>query len=242
MRAVAAPKNALSLAALRRDLRRLAKPGKAKALQWFFKTGPGQYADGDKFIGVMVPESRAIARRYRELPLPKVTELLRSSWHEERLVALFILVDQFGRGGEAEQKAIYELYVRNTRWVNNWDLVDSSAAYIVGPWLERRSRTLLLRLARSRSVWERRIAIVATHYFIRQNDYRDTLRIAKMLLGDGHDLIHKACGWMLREVGQRDAAVLERFLQRYASRMPRTMLRYAIEKFSAPRRRLYLRM
>ncbi|MGH9814694.1 MAG: DNA alkylation repair protein [Candidatus Acidiferrales bacterium] len=232
----------LSLAGLRRVLRRLAKPGKAKGLQGFFKTGPGEYAEGDQFIGVMVRESRAIARRYRELPLREVTQLLRSPWHEERLVALFILVDQFQRGSATKQQAIYELYLRSTPCVNNWDLVDSSAAYIVGPWLARHSRTVLLRLARSRSLWERRIAIVATHYFIRRHDYRDTLRITKMLLGDGHHLIHKACGWMLREVGQRDVAVLERFLQRYASRMPRTMLRYAIEKFSAPRRRLYLRM
>lgn len=237
-----ANQDALSLAALRRDLRRRAKPGKAKGLQWFFKTGPGEYAEGDKFIGVMVPESRAIARRYRELPLREIKQLLRSPWHEERLVALFILVDQFQRGSATEQQAIYELYLRSTRCVNNWDLVDSSAAYIVGPWLEQRSRAALYRLAQSTSLWERRIAIVATHHFIRRRDHRDTLRIATLLLGDRHDLIHKACGWILRELGKRDAAVLERFLRRHASRMPRTMLSYAIEKLSAPRRRLYLRM
>lgn len=239
---MAANQEALSLAALRRDLRRLAKPGKAKGLQWFFKTGPGEYAEGDKFIGVMVPESRAIARRYRELPLREIKQLLRSPWHEERLIALFILVARFQRGTAAAQKVIFNLYLDHTRCMNNWDLVDSSAAYIVGPWLEQRSRAVLYRLAQSTNLWERRIAIIATHHFIRRRDHRDTLRIATLLLGDRHDLIHKACGWMLRELGKRDAAVLERFLRRHASRMPRTMLRYAIEKLSAPRRRLYLRM
>ncbi len=232
----------MSLAALRKELRRAARPAKAKGMQWFFKTGPGEYAEGDRFLGVGAPESRALARRYRTLRLADVRKLLRSSWHEERAVALLILVEQFRRGDAATRKAVYDLYLRSTKYINNWDLVDCSAEHIVGPWLATRSRAVLRRLARSASLWERRIAIIATLHFIRQHHYADTLRIAELLLDDEHDLIHKAAGWMLREVGKRDRAVEERFLRRHARRMPRTMLRYAIEKFPERKRQAYLRM
>lgn len=234
----------MHLAELRRDLRRAIRPGKARGLEWFFKTGPGEYAEGDKFLGVMVPQSRAVAKKYRELSLAEVAELLRSRWHEERLVALFILVEQYRRGDQGRREKIYRLYLHSTRHINNWDLVDCSAEHIVGPWLGTKGgerRRVLDRLARSRSLWERRIAVLATFHSIRQGDYRDTLRIARMLLGDEHDLIHKAAGWMLREVGNREGEVLRGFLRRHARSMPRTMLRYAIEKFPERERRAWLR-
>lgn len=233
-------------AAVRRDLRNAITPGKAAGLARFFKTGPGEYAEGDRFIGTMVPQQRAIARRYCDLPFAEVTKLLRSPWHEERAVALMILVTQFRRCDEPRRKSIYSLYLRSTRHINNWDLVDCSAEHIVGAWLAAHStaerRRVLDRLARSGSLWERRIAVLATFHFIRQRDYRDTLRIAAMLLRDKHDLIHKATGWLLREVGNRDLAAEEAFLRKHAPRMPRTMLRYAIEKFPERKRQAYLRM
>lgn len=226
-----------TLADLRREVRRQASPAKARVLRRFFKTGPGEYGEGDVFLGLMVPASRALARRYRDLPLAAVRRLLRSRIHEERLIALLLLVDRFRRGDPAEQARIYDLYLRHTAHVNNWDLVDLSAEHIVGPHLAPRPRDPLDRLAGSRSVWERRIAVLATFHFIRRGEFADTLRIARRLLGDEHDLIHKAVGWMLREVGKRDRGVAARFLGRHARRMPRTMLRYAIERLPARERR-----
>ena len=208
----------------------------------FFKTGPGEYGEGDKFLGLSLPAIRAAARTYKDLPLATTIALLRSPWHEERLLALIILVKQYERGTDAQRGAIHRAYLANTRYINNWDLVDSSAQYIVGPHLKGAKRLLLARLARSRSMWERRIAVLATFAYIKDDDFADALRIAELLLGDEHDLIHKATGWMLREVGKRDERVLESFLRRHVKRMPRTTLRYAIERFSPRKRAAYMEM
>jgi 3-methyladenine DNA glycosylase AlkD len=218
-----------------------ASPAKAAILQRFFKTGPGQYGAGDVFLGLTVPEQRRIARQFATLPFAEIIPLLRSPVHEHRLTALLIWVRQFERGEAAVRRAIFEAYLANTRWVNNWDLVDLSAPNIVGAWLVERRRPLLHRLARSTSLWERRIAIVATLTFIRRGDFTDTLGIAGALLGDREDLIHKATGWMLREVGKRDQAALETFLAPHCGTMPRTMLRYAIERFPESRRQQFLK-
>ena len=227
---------------LRRDLRKVATAERARINQWFFKTGPGEYGHGDRFLGVTVPQLRAIARSHRDLPLKAVLELLTSRWHEERLLALLILVRQYSRGDGRTRQMIYQAYLRHTRWINNWDLVDSSAAHIVGTHLETRDRSALRRLARSKSLWERRIAMIATYHYIRQGEFADTLAIARLLVGDRHDLIHKAVGWMLREVGNRNRAAEERFLRAHAHSMPRTMLRYAVEKFPESLRMRYLKL
>lgn len=229
-----------AIGSIRRDLRKVATPARAQANRWFFKTGPGQYGEGDQFLGVALPQLRKIAREYRDMPLKHVTLLLKSAWHEERLLALLILVSQYARGDERTRTTIHELYLRHTRWINSWDLVDSSAAQIVGAHLEHRDRRTLRRLARSRVVWERRMAIIATYHYIRRGEFTDALAIAELLRDDGHDLVHKAVGWMLREIGNRDRTVEERFLRTHAARMPRTMLRYAIEKFPVSQRRKYL--
>jgi 3-methyladenine DNA glycosylase AlkD len=231
----------LTAPAIRARLRSHAVPGNVDILQRFFKTGPGEYGEGDVFIGVKVPGVRAVCRECRGVPLDVVLELLRSRVHEERSLALLMLVDAFERGADPVRKQIYDLYLANTRYINNWDLVDASAPQIVGGWLAARSRAPLKRLARSSSLWERRIAIVATFAFIRRGETEETFRIAEILLADRHDLIHKAVGWMLREVGKRDAARLRQFLARHYAAMPRTMLRYAIERFPEAERKRYLR-
>jgi 3-methyladenine DNA glycosylase AlkD len=227
------------LDALKRRLRTFANRERATHSLRFFKTGPGQYGEGDRFLGLTVPEMRRVVREFRELPLAGAEALLASPWHEERLVALMILVEQYRRT-PAARAAIYRLYLGRTDRINNWDLVDVSAAHVVGAHLAERSRKPLYRLARSASLWERRIAIVATQHFIRRNEFADTLAIARLLLRDRHDLTHKATGWMLREVGKRDEAALRAFLDEHAAAMPRTMLRYAIERFPPPLRRHYL--
>jgi 3-methyladenine DNA glycosylase AlkD len=231
-----------ALGAVRRDIRKVARAERATINKWFFKTGPGEYGAGDRFLGVTVPQLRRLARSYRDLPLTQTVRLLRSPWHEERMLALVILVGQHTRGDAPARHAIHQAYLRNTRSINNWDLVDSSAAQIVGGHLQARDRRLLRRLARSKSVWERRIAMIATYHYIRQGDFTDALAIAALLRRDEHDLIHKAVGWMLREIGKRDRTAEERFLRAHARTMPRTMLRYAIEKFPQPLRRKYLSM
>jgi len=220
----------------------LADPARARILAGFFKTGPGEYGEGDRFRGIPVPMQRRVARDFRRLPLREIDRLLRSPWHEDRLTALLILTLRFPRAAETEQREIYSFYLRRARRVNNWDLVDLTAPCIVGGWLAGRSIGPLRRLARSRDLWERRIAMVATFAFIRRGEFGAVEEIAETLLRDPHDLIHKAAGWMLREVGKRDRATLERFLDRHAATMPRTMLRYAIEKFSPARRQRYLRV
>jgi 3-methyladenine DNA glycosylase AlkD len=224
-----------------KELQSLADPDKITIMQRFFKTGPGQYGEGDLFIGVIVPESRQVARKFSQLSLQQVRTLLYSGVHEERLVALLILVQKYGSASGKEKEGIARFYLDNIKQVNNWDLVDLSAPCILGAHLMVGDRALLYRLARSGSVWERRIAIVATLHFIRNDDFSDTLKIAAMLLQDGHDLIQKAAGWMLREVGKRDVAAEEAFLDRHYKLMPRTMLRYAIERLPESKRRRYMK-
>jgi len=231
----------VTAAAIRARMRLLADPRVAAQAQRFFKTGPGEYGHGDRFLGIRVPVLRKLSRELRDAPLPATLVLLRSRLHEERLVALFILVDRFARGEPAVREQIYAAYLQHVpRHVNNWDLVDSSAHLIVGAHLESRDRALLYELARSPNLWSRRVAIIATFWFIRRGSFDDTLRVAELLLDDEHDLIHKAVGWMLREVCNRDRAAAERFLARHCARMPRTMLRYAIERLPEKRRRAYL--
>lgn len=225
---------------LRRQLHAFARPAKAEILRGFFKTGQGEYGEGDRFLGIQVPVLRSLARVGRGATLAQIRALLASPWHEERLLGLLMLVETYRTGDESTRQRVYDLYLASTDRVNNWDLVDLSAPNIVGTHLLDRSRAPLLRLARSRSLWERRIAIVATHAFIRRGEFDDTLRIADRLLADRHDLIHKAVGWMLREVGKRDRAALESFLTPRCRVMPRTMLRYAIERFPPAVRRRYL--
>jgi 3-methyladenine DNA glycosylase AlkD len=226
---------------IRRELKSMADPGKAAIMQRFFKTGPGQYGEGDIFIGVMVPQSRRVAKKFCQLPLGEVRTLLYSHIHEERLVALLILAWSYSSVSSSREKEeqIVKFYLDNIKQVNNWDLVDLSAPNILGAHLVDRERSLLYMLAGSENVWERRIAIVATHHFIKNGDFSDTLKIAAMLLQDRHDLIHKAAGWMLREVGKRDTAAQEAFLEKHWSVMPRMMLRYAIERLPESKRRRY---
>ena len=236
------PAAALTAAAIRARLRRLADPRIAEASKWFFKTGPGGYAQGDRFLGIRVPTLRKIAREFRSAPFAVALALLRSPLHEERLVALFMLGNRYAIGTESERQRVYERYLQHVpKHVNNWDLVDASAHHIVGAHLVDRDRSVLYELARSPNLWSRRVAIIATFWFIKRGSFDDTLAIAEILLDDEHDLIHKAAGWMLREVANRDRAAAERFLKRHCRRMPRTMLRYAIEKFPARTRRAYLR-
>lgn len=226
---------------IREKLQKLGNEKRAEQSKRYFKTGPGEYGEGDIFLGIPVPELRKLSRAYGDMPLETTEKLLKSPIHEERLLALLILVLKYTKGDAKAQKRIYTLYLRNTQFVNNWDLVDASAQYIVGPFLMDKSKKPLYRLATSESLWERRIAIMATFHYIRQNLHSETLKIAEILISDNEDLIHKAVGWMLREVGKRDLQTEEEFLKSRCKKMPRTMLRYAIEKFPAARRRLYLK-
>jgi 3-methyladenine DNA glycosylase AlkD len=234
-------KPAMKAEDIRKRLLDLENKEKAKTLQRFFKTGPGEYGEGDIFLGVMVPQLRKLSKEYGELDLGEVERLLKSSVHEERLLALLILIRKYNRGDKAEKKKIYGLYLKSTRWINNWDLVDLSAPNIVGDFLMKRSREPLYRLACSPSLWERRIAILATFQFIKNHQFDETLRIGKILISDQEDLIHKSVGWMLREVGKRDSAAEESFLREQYRQMPRTMLRYAIERFPAAKRELFMK-
>jgi 3-methyladenine DNA glycosylase AlkD len=234
---------------VRKELKSISDPVKATILQRFFKTGPGQYGEGDLFIGIMMPQSRKLAKRFSQLPLEEVKTLLYSRIHEERLVALLILVWRYNSSPPnsiKEKEEIVKFYLDNIKQVNSWDLVDMTAPYILGAHLladnnrsGRTRRLLLYRLAKSENIWERRIAIVSTYHFIRKGYYSDTLKIAEMLLHDRHDLIHKAVGWMLREVGKRDVAAEKAFLEKYWNIMPRAMLRYAIERLPESERHRY---
>ena len=228
------------LTEVRKDLKSYIVPGRAEIYASFFKTGKGEYGEGDKFLGVAVPESRAVAKKHVSLPLKDLKNLLRSLIHEERLTALLILVERYKQGNKQQRDQLYKYYLKNTRYVNNWDLVDLTADKIVGQHLYDKERGILYQLAKSKNLWERRIAIVATFWFIKNNEFVDTFKISELLLNDKHDLIHKAIGWMLREVGKRDGPTLERFLKRHYQNMPRTMLRYAIERFEEGKRRRYL--
>jgi 3-methyladenine DNA glycosylase AlkD len=228
-------------AAIQRELERLADPGHAMILQRFFKTGPGEYGEGDCFRGLRVPVLRQMAKKFRRLSLAEADRLLQSAFHEDRLLALFILIHHYYQGDLTLRGEIHSLYLERRSFVNNWDLVDASAPHLVGHYLNDRAKDPLTRLAASGGLWERRMAIIATFHFIKQGNFDETLRVARLLLGDPEDLIHKAVGWMLREVGKRQAAVAETFLQAHYRSMPRTMLRYAIERLPEPRRQAYLK-
>lgn len=226
---------------IRNKLQALANKEDAKFAQKFFKTSPGQYGAGDIFLGIRVPQLRQLAKEYKNIKLVEIVELLKSSFHEERALALFILVLIFQKANETLKEEIYNLYLNHTNFINNWDLVDVSASHIVGKYLANKDRSILYKLAKSNSLWERRISIIATHYFIKNNDFTDTLKISEILLKDKEDLIHKAVGWMLREVGKKNLKVEEDFLAIHYKMMPRTMLRYAIEKFPENIRQQYLK-
>jgi 3-methyladenine DNA glycosylase AlkD len=218
-----------------------AKKERAQINQRYFKTGKGEYAEGDRFLGLSVPDTRTLAKEFRETPLEEAEKLLHSEYHELRLLALFIMIWQFKKGDQASRKRIYQLYLGNTKHINNWDLVDTTAEHIVGAYLYDRSHTVLEKLARSPTLWERRIAMLSCFYFIRKKEFETALVIAEMLVNDKEDLIHKAVGWMLREIGERDQKSELGFLNRHYKTMPRTMLRYAIEKFEPALRMKYLK-
>jgi len=225
---------------IRKELLLLGDQERAKKLASFFKTGKGQYGEGDVFLGIPVPKQRKVAKKYVGLSFDDHLELLRSKIHEFRLTALLILVLKYGKADDSEKEIIYNFYLKNSNFVNNWDLVDLTAPKIVGDYLVNRDRSILFELVKSDSLWERRIAVLATFCFIKNNDFDDAFSISKVLIQDRHDLIHKAVGWMLREIGKRDQESLEDFLMKYHKQMPRTMLRYAIEKFEEEKRKYYL--
>ncbi len=222
------------------ELKNIGDPVMAAHSQRFFKTGPGEYGEGDIFLGIRVPVTRSLVPKYKDLPLDELEKLLHSKYHEARLLALFIMVKQFNRKRPDLKEAIYTLYSKNTKYVNNWDLVDSSAHYIAGVWLLDKDRKILYDLAKSDDLWKRRIGMMSTFRFIKQGQFDDALAIAEILLNDTEDLIHKAAGWMLREIGNRDGEVERNFLKPRYQSMPRTMLRYAIEKFPEAERKKYL--
>jgi 3-methyladenine DNA glycosylase AlkD len=225
---------------IKKDLSQLGNPEKAKKLMGFFKTGKGQYGEGDLFLGISVPQQRKIAKKYNDLSFQEIQELLNSKIHEHRLTALLILISKYEKAPDSGKEEIFSFYLKNTKKINNWDLVDLSAPKIVGDYLLNRNRSILYDLAISNNLWERRISILSTFQFIRNNDFDEALNISELLLSDKHDLIHKAVGWMLREIGKRNQEVEENFLKKYCTQMPRTMLRYAIEKFEPKRRKYYL--
>ena len=225
---------------IKKDLSQLSDPERAKNLSWFFKTGKGQYGEGDVFLGITVPEQRKVAKKYTDLSLNDLQELLNSEIHEHRFTALVILISKYRKAEESSKKEIFDFYLRNTKNINNWDLVDLSAPRIIGDYLLNKDRTTLFKLARSNSLWERRISILSTFTFIDNCDFEDALSISELLLHDEHDLIHKAVGWALREIGKRDQNVEEKFLTKHYPSVPRTMLRYAVEKFDEKKRKKYL--
>ena len=231
----------MNAVAVIKELKSLGMPEKAKASAWFFKTGEGQYGYGDVFYGVTVPESRAIAGKYHSLPLSEIEKLLEHKVHECRLTALHILVDQYARADEKERGRIVKFYLAHIHRINNWDLVDTSAHKILGAYLVGRDRRILYKLAKSKNLWERRISIVATFVFIARDDFADSLALIELLLGDKHHLMHKAMGWVLREVGKRSYETEIAFLEKHLPHLPRTTLRYAIERFSESERKHFMR-
>jgi 3-methyladenine DNA glycosylase AlkD len=222
------------------DLQEAGNKGKAKLLARYFKTGPGEYGEGDRFLGITVPQIRAIAKKYRDVSMTDVEKLLHNTMHEFRLAALLILCAKFEKATGEEQKKIVAVYLRNTKYINNWDLVDLSSHELVGTFLLNKPRTILYTLAASKNIWERRIAVISTFAFLRHHDFSDSMALAEILLHDTEDLMQKAVGWMLREVGKRDEKILVDFLSTRYKIMPRTMLRYAIEKFDEKHRTRYL--
>lgn len=233
----------LTAAQVKKALRQNANPEKAAFFPRFFKAGPGEYAEGDKFLGVVVPDQRKIAREFRELPRDEVEKLLDDAIHECRLTAVLILVSQFERAKEEKtQKAIYDFYLKKIDRINNWDLVDSSAHKIVGPFLRDRSRKPLYQLARAKHLWKNRVAMISTFHYIRSGDLEDALAIAEILVPHSHDLIHKAVGWMLREIGKQEEPVMIAFLEKHHAQMARVAIRYAIEKLPEKKRKRILAM
>lgn len=233
----------MTLTVLNKTFREKADVQKAVVLERFFKTAPGEYGHGDKFLGIAVPEIRKFAKQHSQVSFDVIEKLIRSAYNEERALGLFILIQQFEKSKEdGDRKVIFDFYVNNRRFVNNWNLVDLSVRDIVGNYLLDRDRKLLYTWAVSSNLWEKRMSVVATYAFIIEKEFKDTFKIAKMLLKDTHDLIHKAVGWMLREVGKRDLEALELFLEKHIQGMPRTMLRYAIERFPETKRQKYLKM
>ncbi len=228
------------LSNLIKELQDARDPKQAENLQRFFKTGPGEYGEGDKFLGIKVPKQREIAKKYTGLNLASIQKLLDSKVHEYRLVGLLILVDKFKKGSENEMGDIFNFYLKNTKNINNWDLVDLTSHHIVGGFLKDKKRDKIYELAESKNLWEKRIAMISCAFYIKNEDYKDALRVAEILMKDKHDLIHKAVGWMLREIGKRDEKILEDFLKKHYKTMPRTMLRYSIEKFDEEKRRFYM--
>lgn len=227
---------------VKQSLSKLANPQKAKLLSRFFKTGQGEYGEGDIFLGISVPQQRLVAKKFFNLTLKEIEILLTSKIHEHRLVALLILVNQFQKEKvEGRRKKIVTFYLKKARFINNWDLVDLSAPKVLGAWLVDKDRSVLFKLAKSKNLWEKRIAVLSTFAFIRENEFRQALKLSEILLNDDHDLIHKAVGWTLREVGKKDQRVLENFLKKHYRQMPRTMLRYAIERFKESERQAYLK-
>jgi 3-methyladenine DNA glycosylase AlkD len=235
-----APKR-MRLAQIQKELAAAADPRVAAVSRRFFKTGPGEYGEGDLFRGIRVPVLRKLARKHRDIGRSDADRLLRSPYHEDRLLALFLWIDLFSKGSDSEREKIYDQYLKRARFINNWDLVDASAEHIVGAFLWTRPKDPLYQMADSGYLWTRRVAIMATFHYVKRGEFRETLKIARRLLADPEDLIHKAAGWMLREVGKRDPEAEEAFLRTYGRRMPRTMLRYAIERFPEAKRRAFLR-
>lgn len=227
------------LSSLQKELKKLSSKKRATAMQKFFKTDEGEYGYGDVFIGVSVPQARKLAIKYKDMPFEELYKLLRSEIHEERLIALLIMVYNFEKD-EMLQRRIYEFYLKNLKFVNNWDLVDLSADKIMGGYLIDKPKIVLYKMANSKNLWERRIAIVATYNFIKNGMFDDTLAIAESLVEDSNDLIQKAVGWMLREVGKRDLELEVRFLDKHYKNMGRTALRYSLEKFPEKSRKPYM--
>jgi len=226
---------------LKKEIQESADEEKAKILQRFFKTGKGEYGEGDIFLGIIAPQMRNLAKKYGGLPLVKIQKLLNSKYNEARWIALVILANKFKKADEQEKGNIFNFYLKNLKNINNWNLVDISAPHIVGNFLFEKDKKILYELSRSEDLWEKRISIVSTLSFIRQNEFEDALAISELLLNDEHDLIHKAVGWMLREMGKRDIEILKDFLRKHYKNIPRTTLRYAIEKFEEEERKKWLR-
>jgi len=226
-----------ALLQLQKEIQSHKDPVRAKSSVWFFKTGKGQYGEGDVFLGLTVPLQRSVAKKFNTLPLEDLQKMLESKFHEYRFTALEILVMQFEKASIAEKKKIFNFYIKNSVRVNNWDLVDASAPYVTGEFLADKPRIVLYKFAQSGNLWKKRIAIVSTFAFIKRGEFADTLKIAELLLSDTHDLLHKAVGWALREVGKKDEKVLLKFLRQHYANLPRTTLRYAIEKFSSAQRK-----
>ncbi len=232
----------MNIKSLKSDLQKLTSSEKVLIYQRFFKTGPGEYGEGDVFLGITMPNIRKMVKKYyKDISISQLNKLISSKFHEERMTALLILVEKYQKGNQQEKKEIYDYYLNNTQYINNWDLVDLSSYKIIGEHLLDKDKEILYQLARSKDLWEKRIAIISTMTFIRNNQFKDTLAISEVLLRDNHDLIHKAVGWLLREVGKRDRGVEEIFLKKHYQSMPRTMLRYAIEKFPEDLRQKYLK-